>query len=156
MFVVAPALQAQAPVADSARVKLDTIAILATAHYDIDRANRDWVPGLRQRNAALITAAYADSGLFIAGDGTVTRGRAAITRLYAARFPQLRPIRDGGVVQDGMRLLGRTRIVEWGYAWLEFEPQRAGQPPVRRGGQYLTIWERGADGHWRIARNLAF
>ena len=155
-MLVAPAPPAQAPAADSTRVKLDTMAILATAHHDIDKANHDWLPALRQHNAALIAAAYADSGLFIAGDGTVTRGRAAIAQLYAARFPQLRPIRDGGVVQDGIRVLGRRRIAEWGYAWLEFEPQRAGQASARRGGQYFTIWEREADGHWRITRNLAF
>lgn len=153
---IVPALRAQSPVADSSRVKLDTTAIIASAHYDIDKANSAWVPGLRQRNAELITAAYADSGLFIAGDGTVTRGRAAITLMYASRFPQLRPIRDGGVVQDGVKVLGRRRIAEWGYAWLEFEPGSAGQSPIRRGGQYLTIWERGGDGHWRITRNLAF
>ncbi|HSQ29125.1 MAG TPA: DUF4440 domain-containing protein [Gemmatimonadaceae bacterium] len=142
--------------ADVAREPLDTAAILASARPEIDAANAAWLPGLQRRDAAAIAAAYADSGLFIAGDGTVTRGRAAVARMYAARFPRLRPIRAGAVVQDGLSVLGPTRIAEWGHAWLELAPERDGGPPGRSGGTYLTVWQREADGHWRIVRNLAF
>jgi ketosteroid isomerase-like protein len=149
-------LPAQPPTGDAARARLDTAAILGSARPEIDAANAAWLPGLRRRDADAIVAAYADSGLFVAGDGTVTRGRAAIARMYAARFPRMRPIRDGAVVQDGLTALGATRIAEWGPAWLDLEPERAGGPAVRSGGTYLTIWQRDADGHWRIHRNLAF
>ena len=89
-------------------------------------------------------------------DGTVTRGRDAVARMYDARFPRLRPIRAGGIVQDGLTVLAPTRIAEWGHGWLDLEPGREGAPPVRSGGSYVTIWERQADGHWRIVRNMAF
>ena len=136
--------------------RLDTAAILASARPEIDAANAAWFPGMQRRDADAIAAAYADSGLFIAGDGAVTRGRAAVARMYAARFARLRPIRNGGVVQDGLTVVGPTRIVEWGHGWLELAPERDGQPPVRSEGSYLTVWQREADGHWRIVRNLAF
>jgi len=139
-----------------AQTPLDTATILATARPDIDAANAAWLPGLRRRDADAIAAAYADSGLFIAGDGSITRGRAAVARMYAERFPRLRPIRDGGIVQDGLTVLSATRIVEWGHGWLEMDPARSGDPPTRSGGTYLTVWQREADGHWRIVRNLAF
>jgi len=160
-LVLAPALLAQATprsaaARDTGRVRLDTAAILASARREIDAANADWLPGLRQHDAKAIAAPYADSGLFSAGDGTVTRGREAIARLYEARFPKIRPIRAGGIVQDGLTVLAPTRIAEWGHGWLELEPERGGAPPVRSGGNYLTVWERQADGHWRIVRNLAF
>ena len=138
------------------RATLDTAAILASARPEIDAANAAWFPGLQRRDAAAIAAAYADSGLFIAGDGTVTRGRAAITRMYVERVQRMRPIRAGGVVQDGLTVLGPTRILEWGHGWLELAPEREGAPAIRSEGTYLTVWERAADGHWRIARNLAF
>ena len=141
---------------DAGRGPLDTAAILASARPEIDAANAAWLPGLQRRDADAIAAPYADSGLFVAGDGTVTRGRAAVARMYAERFPRLRPIRAGGIVQDGLTVLGPTRIAEWGHGWLELAPERDGAPPVRSGGTYLTVWERGADGHWRIVRNLAF
>ncbi len=152
---IGAALPAQQP-RDAGRVRLDTAAIIASARPEIDAANAAWLPGLRQHNADAIAAAYADSGLFIAGDGTVTRGRDAVRRMYTARFPRLRPIRGGAVVQDGMAVLGPTRIAEWGHAWLDLEPERAGGPTVRSGGTYLTVWERDTDGHWRIQYNIAF
>ena len=160
-LVLAPALLAQStprsPAArDTGHVRLDTAAILASARSEIDAANAGWLPGLRNHDAKAIAAPYADSGLFIAGDGTVTRGRDAVARMYEARFPRLRPIRAGGIVQDGLTAIAPTRIVEWGHGWLELEPERAGAPPVRSGGSYLTVWERQADGHWQIVRNLAF
>jgi ketosteroid isomerase-like protein len=55
-----------------------------------------------------------------------------------------------------LTVLGATRIAEWGHGWLELAPERDGAPPGRSGGGYLTVWEREADGHWRIVRNLAF
>ena len=149
---IAPGLRAQSP----ERLRVDTAAILASARPEIDAANAAWLPGLQHRDAAAIAAAYADSGLFIAGDGTVIRGRDAVAHMYAARFPRLRPIRAGGIVQDGLTVLGASRIAEWGHGWLEMEAERAGAPPVRSGGSYLTVWERQSDGHWRIVRNLAF
>lgn len=154
--VRAQSVTPRAAIPDSAPVRLDTAAILASARSDIGAANAAWLPGLRKRDAAMIAAAYADSGLFISADGTVTRGRAAIARLYASRFPHLRTIRDGGVKQDGLTVLGPTHIVEWGHAWLDQEPASGTGPPVRTGGTYLTVWDRGSDGHWRITRNLTF
>jgi uncharacterized protein (TIGR02246 family) len=159
-LLIAPGLLAQATpkstaARDTGRVRIDTAAILASARPEIDAANAAWLPGLRQHDAKAIAAPYADSGLFIAGDGTVTRGRVAVARMYEARFPQIRPIRAGGIVQDGLTVLSPTRIAEWGHGWIEMEAERAGAPPVKSGGSYLTIWERQPDGHWRIVRNLA-
>jgi uncharacterized protein (TIGR02246 family) len=159
-LLLAPALHAQATsrstaARDTGRVRLDTAAILASARPEIDAANAAWLPGLQHRDANAIAAPYADSGLFIAGDGTVTRGRVAIAHMYETRFPQLRPIRAGGIVQDALTVLTPTRIAELGHGWIEMDPERAGAPPVRSGGSYFTLWERQADGHWRIVRNLA-
>lgn len=150
----APGRPAAAPVPAPAAA-LDTAAILAGARSEIDAANAAWVPGLRDRDAASIAAAYSDSGMFIAPDGSVTRGRDAIARMYAARFPSLTRILDGGVDQEGMAVESRTRIYEWGRAWLTMEARTPGNPPVRSGGAYLTVWRRESDGHWRIEWNLA-
>jgi ketosteroid isomerase-like protein len=160
-LALAPALLAQAPsqstpARDTGRVRLDTAAILASARPEIEAANAAWLPGLKQHDAKSIAAPYADSGLFIAGNGTVTRGRDAVARMYEARFPKLRPIHAGGIEQDGLTVVAATRIIEWGRGWLEMEPERAGAPPVRSGGSYVTVWERQPDGHWQIVRDMAF
>lgn len=135
---------------------LDTAAILASARPEIEAANSAWLPGLQHRDAQVIVAAYADSGLFIAADGVVTRGRTAIAELYAARFPGLRAILGGGVVQDGLAVIATNIIYEWGHAWVEMASAAVGGSPVRSGGRYLTVWQRQTDGHWRIVRNLTF
>lgn len=136
--------------------KLDTVAVLASARADIEAANAAWIPGLRTRNADTIVAAYADSGLFIGPDGVVTRGRGSIRSLYTSRFPRMREIRDGGVVQDGLVAVAPDLIYEWGHAWIEMASATPGGSPVRGGGAYLTVWRRESDGHWRIVRNLSF
>lgn len=138
------------------RATLDAAAIVASARSDIDAANAAWFPAMQRHDADAVAAAYADSGLFIAGNGTVTRGRDAIARMYTARFMSMRAIRAGGVIQDGLTVLGPTRIAEWGHGWLELAPEREGNPPVRNEGTYLTVWQREADGHWRIVRNMSF
>ena len=129
-------------------------AILASARPDIEAANAAWLPGLQHRDAEAIAAAYSDDGLFIAPDGTVTRGREAIVAMYRARFPKLRPIRGGGVVQDGVTAVSPTLVYEWGHAWLEMDAEN-GAGVVRSGGAYLTVWQHEADGHWHITRNIA-
>jgi ketosteroid isomerase-like protein len=155
-LVIGPVLRAQGVASGAREAPLDTASILASARSEIDAANAAWLPGLQRHDAVAIAAAYADSGLFIGKDGTVTRGREAVTRMYAARFPRLGRIRGGGIVQEGLTVLGPTRIAEWGRGWLELEPESEGGSPVRSGGAYLTVWERDGGGHWRIARNLAF
>lgn len=152
----APAPSAAADPSKGAQAPLDPVAILASARADIEAANEAWLPGLRNRDAGSITAAYEDEGLFIAPDGAVTRGRAAITNMYAARFPSMREILGGDVVQEGMAVGAPDLIYEWGHAWVEMAPEKEGGATAKRGGKYLTAWHRGADGHWRITRNLAF
>jgi uncharacterized protein (TIGR02246 family) len=143
------------PATAPVNVSVDDKAVLAAAKADIDAANEAWLPGLRNRDAQSIVAAYADDGIFVGPDGTITRGRDAIAQMYAARFTRLREITAGGVVQDGVTVINPDLIYEWGHAWLEMVPETAGQQPVRSGGSYLTVWRRGADNHWHIVRNLA-
>jgi uncharacterized protein (TIGR02246 family) len=135
---------------------MNQTSIIVSARADIEAANNGWVPALRARDGAAIAAAYTDDGLFIARDGSVTRGRDAITAMYEARFPKMREILDGAVVQDGVTAVSDSTIYEWGHAWIEMVPANAGEPPVRSGGSYLTVWQRGSDGHWHITRNIAF
>jgi uncharacterized protein (TIGR02246 family) len=142
--------------APGAPITFDTAAVLASARPDIAAANADWLPGLKNRDAQQIARAYSDSGLFIAVDGVATRGRAAVAELYKGRFPRLREIRGGSVVQDGLAAINPTLVYEWGHAWFEMVGEKAGDPLVRSGGRYLTVWQRERDGHWRIVRNLSF
>ncbi|MFN8571387.1 MAG: DUF4440 domain-containing protein [Gemmatimonadaceae bacterium] len=136
--------------------RLDTAAVLASARAEIQSANADWLPSMKSHNAESIAAAYADSGLFIGADGTVVRGRAAVVSMYVARFQRMRDVITGGIVQEGLTVIAPTLIYEWGHGWVEMKAASPGAPNVRSGGRYLTVWQQGADHHWRIVRNLTF
>lgn len=146
---------ALAPAHLRAQSAFDTTAVLDSARPDIEAANSAWLPGLRQHDAKMITAAFDDSALFVTADGTTIRGRAAITRMYEGRFPTLGKILSGAVVQEGLVAVKADLVYEWGRATLELASATPGGAPRRGGGAYLTVWRRAADGHWRILRNIA-
>jgi uncharacterized protein (TIGR02246 family) len=138
-----------------AQAAFDTAAVLASARPDIAAANSAWLPGLKKKDAKAITAAFADSAIFITAGGTVVRGRPAITRMYEARFPLLGKIERGEVVSEGLVAVKDDLVYEWGHATLQMASATPGGPPRRGGGAYLTVWKRSADGHWQIVRNVA-
>ncbi|HEY2849833.1 MAG TPA: SgcJ/EcaC family oxidoreductase [Gemmatimonadaceae bacterium] len=156
-IVVAFALGGAPLVTGSARAQtaIDTTAVLASARPDIAAGNAAWLPGLKRKDAKAITAAFADSAVFITADGTIVRGRPAITRMYEERFPSLGKILRGEVVSEGLTAIKQDLVYEWGHATLEMASATPGGPPRRGGGAYLTVWKRSADGHWLIVRNLA-
>jgi uncharacterized protein (TIGR02246 family) len=156
-IVVALAVGGAPLVASSlgAQAAFDTAAVLASARPDIAAGNAAWLPGLKKKDARAITAAFADSAIFITADGTTIRGRAAITRMYENRFPALGKIVRGEVVSEGLVAIKQDLVYEWGRATLEMASASPGGPPRRGGGAYLTVWKRSANGHWLIVRNLA-
>ncbi len=143
------------PATSRSQAPLDTAAILSSARHEIDEANAGWFPALQRRDAAGIAGAYADSGLFIGPDGTIVRGREAVARMYVARLARMPRALAGGIVQGGITVAGPDTIYEWGSGWLELAPSTPGGQPIRSGGRYLTVWQRGSDGHWRIIRNVS-
>jgi len=132
-----------------------TASLLEAARPEIEAANAAWVRGMQQHQSALITDAYMADGVFVTDDGQTIRGRTAITAMYDQRLSRIGTVLGGRVVQDGAQAAD-DRIYEWGHAWLELAAPRAGDPPIKRGGHYLTVWQRdaAAGGHWRIVRNL--
>jgi ketosteroid isomerase-like protein len=146
-----PDVQSSAPSAPSA----NTASILESARPEIEVANAAWVRGMQQHQSAPIADAYLEDGVFVTDDGQTIRGRAAIAQMYDQRLSRIGTVLGGSVVQDGMQAAG-DRIYEWGHAWLELAAPRSGDPPIERGGHYLTVWQRDAAAgrHWRILRNL--
>ena len=125
-----------------------------SAVADIAAVNQDWVEGLKSGDADRIVLAYADDALFVLTDGKVLKGRAAIRDLYAKGMNPKTRVSAAGVDSEGELLSGSGDICEWGSAWAS--ANRANGDPAKRSGAYLTVWHKGADGHWRISKNIAF
>jgi len=128
-----------------------TDAIPPAARTAIEAANKDWVPAMQRRDAAAIAAAYAEDAVFVAANGVVAKGRAAIEQLMRDRFESMGRVVGGSIVQDGLSSQG-SLIYEWGHGTVDTE--RTGGV-TRSTGRYLTVWQASADGRWRIVRNLS-
>jgi uncharacterized protein (TIGR02246 family) len=120
----------------------------------IRAANADWLPAMRRADAAAIAAPYAQDGLFIGADGTVTRGREAIRQLYVVRLAAIAQVISGDLHSDGSAPAGSTLVYEWGHATLAVTKQDGSR--AESAGTYLTVWRRNPVGRWEIIRNIVF
>ena len=126
---------------------------LADATPAIERANRDWLPAMRDHDAARIAEPYAGDGVFVLANGKTIQGRDAIRAYYASGFADIGAPVSGGIQHLGQAAAGPGQVYEWGRGILDYR-DRAGRP-MHHEGLYLTVWRKTADG-WRIVRNLVF
>jgi uncharacterized protein (TIGR02246 family) len=118
----------------------------------IKKANTDWIAAMHTGDAAKAAEPYEEDAVFVALDGTATRGRAEIEAMMKGRFAH-----DGLAVATKIepRRIYRegSLAVEFGIVEIRREGTN-GQEAVT-GGSYVTVWSRQEDGSWRIHRNLA-
>lgn len=127
---------------------------LASARPEIDKANADWVPALQAGDVAKAAEPFADDAMFILGSGKTYTGRAAIEAFLKERMVPGTRITGGTIQQDGIQVIRDGLIYEWGHGGTTKVDAR-GQSSTSS-GLYLTVWQRGASGHWQIIRNLNF
>ena len=131
-----------------------TASAIASARPVIDKVDADWLPAMRAKDGERLAAAYATDGVFVFADGKTLTGRAAIADFYRQRLTKIRQVLAGGIHRDGLAEGAGGLVYEWGHggsATVDAEGHKA-----TSGGPYLTVWKRGADGSWRIVRNLVF
>lgn len=121
----------------------------------IDEANAEWARAIRTGDADALSRPYAEDAVFVLPDGDTVRGHAAIRAMYAGRrLPAGVAVVDAGIESAGRVAADADDVYEWGSAWtLVRGPDGR---TTRRGGRFVTVWHRQADGGWRIVRNLAF
>ena len=123
-------------------------AIDPAARHDIDAGNQAWTMGMKNGNAAIAAASYAGNALDCAADGECITGRAAIEAHFKERSAKLGHAASASVTSAGAVQQGDF-VYEWGIAEASF----AGGAKIA--GHYLTVWQRQADGSWKIFRNMA-
>ena len=117
----------------------------------VRKANSDWEAAVKTGDAAAIAAPYADDAVFILADGTCIHGRAEIEKMYRTGFE------DRGVAASA-RIYSKKLVVDGDLAYEsgygEVGRVKEGKLSSSR-GRYLTVWQRRADGEWKIIRNIA-
>src|SRR5512140_932461 len=75
---------------------------LSQAWPTIAKANADWLPAMKAKDAEALAAAYAEDGVFVLSDGRQIVGRGAVTEFYRQRVANLSQVLGGGIHHDGM------------------------------------------------------
>lgn len=118
----------------------------------IDSVDADWLPAMRDRDAARIVAPYDSAGVFVTADGAAIRGRDSITALYRTRVAGIAHVYGGGIVREGTCAASDSLVYEWGHGQLDFADSAGTRR--RSGSRFLTVWRRTMSGAWRIVRNI--
>jgi len=116
----------------------------------IERANSEWAAAMKTGDAAACAAAYTENSVFIGIDGSCTNGRSEIEKLYRARFAS-RGVAATTKIDSKKLVVDGDLAYESGYA--EIGWPKGGKVSVA-GGRFLTVWQRQADGEWKILRNV--
>jgi uncharacterized protein (TIGR02246 family) len=119
-------------------------------HRAIERANSEFEAAAKIGDASMIAAPYTDRAVFVGTDGACTQGRTEIEKMYRAGFervglPSLAKINSKRLVVDG------DLAYESGYG--EVGHVKDGKTLINR-GRFLTVWQRQANGEWKILRNI--
>jgi len=113
MAVIAvPLLIAAAPASNWQKA-----AVAAAAPF-IEKANDEWIHAIVTGDADVMSTPYADNGIFIGPDGSVTRGRDAIRAMYARSHEHVKVLR-ARIHTDGRVAADPDDIYEWGTAVMQ-------------------------------------
>jgi uncharacterized protein (TIGR02246 family) len=148
-FVSAIAALAFALVA--AQAKADPVP--ERAKTQIDAVNADWVLAMEAGDAHRASQGFADDTVFVNATGKVMTGRAAYEDTVRGGFAKGVKIVSGWVKQTDARYVD-NEVIEWGHSMLMGVDAQGHKAP--REGLYVAVWKQGADGNWKIVRNLSF
>jgi uncharacterized protein (TIGR02246 family) len=116
----------------------------------IKKANTDFEVAMTKADTATIAEPYTPDAVFVSPDGAATKGRARIEQLYRDRFAKSGPAVAVRIESEELMLGGN----------LAYERGRGELTRLENGkrvsdwARFLTIWQRQADGDWKIFRNV--
>ena len=116
----------------------------------IEKANSEFAAAMKIGDAVTIAAPYLDRAVFVAMDGTCTQGRPEIEKMYRARFERA-GLASSTKINSKRLVVDGDLAYESGYG--EIEHIKDGKLSIN-GGRFLTVWQRQADGEWKILRNV--
>ncbi len=117
------------------------------ARQQIDAGNQQWVDAMKQGNVAILVPGNTVDVVDCSPEGNCIRGRSALGKHMTEEMTKLGKADSASVISVGSVQQGRY-VYEWGEAKAHFTN---GKMIMDR---YLTVWQKQADGTWKVFRNL--
>lgn len=113
---------------------------------EIAANNAEFARAIKAKDTAALTHLFTEDGLLISPGGGFVKGWAALEPLWVDRLSKATFL-DGGITTEALEIRGDIAVEAARFAWTI---QRGDAAPVARTGRALTVWQRGADGRWRM------
>ena len=140
-------LMVMAFVLGSSMCRAQSKPIDSDARSQIDAGNQQWVDAMKQGNVSMLGPGNTENAVDCSAAGECIHGRAALEKHMQEEMAKSGKADSASVVSVGAVQQGRY-VYEWGEAKAHFPN---GKSIVDR---YLTVWQKQADGSWKLFRNL--
>ena len=134
-------------------VQTDRVTSVDTAavRIAIDAGNERFLTGFRTADVPLIMENYHADAILLPPGTEMVRGTQAISDFFAGMLGTM-TISEPSLTTTDLVIVGQTAY-ETGTYSMTMQIGTAA-PPMADRGKYLVVWSRGADGNWRITREI--
>jgi len=125
----------------------------AAVRQAITTAYAGFADAMKRGDAAALAGNYTSDAVLMVPNTTAWEGRAGITQGFTSFLSQFNVV-DPRITTKDVVLAGDYAIERGTYAWT-LHPKTGTGPDIVDNGKYLTVWERQADGSWKILRDIS-
>ena len=141
------------PAADStpAKAAAPTAAEKDSVRQEIEAANTRFVDAMNRGDTVGMYDGYASDAVLMMTGSPALRGRVAITQTLNQMMTQA-TLKDPKLHIEDVILGGDLAVETGSYEWTVVPKQ--GKPAPDK-GKYVAVWQRQADGSWKIIRDIS-
>jgi uncharacterized protein (TIGR02246 family) len=122
-----------------------------SVRHEIEAANARFVDAIGRGDTVGMYADYAGDAVMMMSGSPALRGRVAITQTLNRMMTQA-TLKDPKFHIDDVLLGGDLAVETGSYEWTVVP--RQGKPAPDK-GKYVVVWQRQADGTWKIIRDIS-
>jgi len=148
LFVLLAGLSGCAPATEPAP-EIDLAAEEEAAREAIEEMAEQWDAAMNAGDYEAVADLFTDDGIQMGADAPALVGKAAIRNAMKTDFEE-NTVQSENVTEE-IRLAGDWAVVRGTYK--EIRTPKAGGEPIELVGKWLDVYERQADGSWKISRD---